>query len=118
MNKASISDRLVIVNGQVASPDYVLQDGDVVAITPTKIEGAVRLPSVKDFKAYLEMTGFQYERQGKGDHEIWKNILGELVSINPSKRGRSEIDIGSIKQLAGITSQSFGDQLSDIFSRI
>ena len=34
------ADYLIRVNRQPVSPDQVLQDGDRVSITPTKIEGA------------------------------------------------------------------------------
>ena len=33
---------LIRVNRQPTAADYVLQDGDRVSLTPTKIEGAVR----------------------------------------------------------------------------
>jgi hypothetical protein len=35
------SDFLIRVNRQPVAADYVLQDGDRISITPTKIEGAV-----------------------------------------------------------------------------
>ena len=34
------SDYLIRVNRQPTAKDYVLQDGDRISITPTKIEGA------------------------------------------------------------------------------
>ncbi len=36
----SASDYLIRVNRQPTTADYVLQEGDRVSITPTKIEGA------------------------------------------------------------------------------
>lgn len=41
MSGKEVSDYLVRVNRQPVSRDYVLQEGDRVTITPTKIEGAV-----------------------------------------------------------------------------
>lgn len=38
-------DYLIRVNRQPVSRDYVLQDGDRISMTPTKIEGACRLAS-------------------------------------------------------------------------
>ncbi len=43
---ASPGDYLIRVNRQPAPADYVLQPGDRVSLTPTKIEGAVQ-PSVQ-----------------------------------------------------------------------
>lgn len=40
---ASPGDYLIRVNRQPAPADYVLQPGDRVSLTPTKIEGAVQL---------------------------------------------------------------------------
>jgi sulfur carrier protein ThiS len=39
-NKGHAKDFLIRVNRQPVAADYVLQDGDRVSITPTKIEGA------------------------------------------------------------------------------
>ena len=36
------SDYLIRVNRQPVARDYVLQDGDRITMTPTKIEGAAR----------------------------------------------------------------------------
>ena len=41
MSGKEVSDYLIRVNRQPVSHDYVLQEGDRVTITPTKIEGAV-----------------------------------------------------------------------------
>lgn len=40
--KGQAADYLIRVNRQPVPPDYVLQEGDRVSITPTKIEGANR----------------------------------------------------------------------------
>ena len=40
MEGAQTSDYLIRVNRQPVPKDYVLQEGDRVTITPTKIEGA------------------------------------------------------------------------------
>lgn len=40
MSGVEASDFLIRVNRQPVSRDYVLQDGDRVTITPTKIDGA------------------------------------------------------------------------------
>ena len=40
MSGKEVSDYLIRVNRQPVSRDYVLQEGDRVTITPTKIEGA------------------------------------------------------------------------------
>ena len=41
------ADYLIRVNRQPTSRDAVLQSGDRISITPTKIEGAATLPSQK-----------------------------------------------------------------------
>ena len=41
LSDRSADDFLIRVNRQPVPRDYVLQDGDRVTITPTKIEGAV-----------------------------------------------------------------------------
>lgn len=40
MSNEQVSDYLIRVNRQPVPKDYVLQEGDRVTITPTKIEGA------------------------------------------------------------------------------
>jgi molybdopterin converting factor small subunit len=40
MSGREASDYMIRVNRQPVAKDYVLQDGDRVTITPTKIEGA------------------------------------------------------------------------------
>jgi len=40
MSGKEVGDYLIRVNRQPVSRDYVLQEGDRVTITPTKIEGA------------------------------------------------------------------------------
>ncbi len=40
MSGQEASDYMIRVNRQPVAKDYVLQDGDRVTITPTKIEGA------------------------------------------------------------------------------
>lgn len=42
MSGREASDYLIRVNRQPVTKDYVLQEGDRVTITPTKIEGAVQ----------------------------------------------------------------------------
>jgi hypothetical protein len=41
-------DYLIRVNRQATTADYVLQEGDRVSMTPTKIEGAIHIPN-RDF---------------------------------------------------------------------
>ncbi len=41
-NKGLATDFLIRVNRQSVAANYVLQDGDRVSITPTKIEGAIK----------------------------------------------------------------------------
>ena len=43
-------DYLIRVNRQPTTADYVLQDGDRVSITPTKIEGAFQRPIITTTK--------------------------------------------------------------------
>ncbi len=38
-------DYLIRVNRQPTTADYVLQEGDRVSMTPTKIEGAIHIPN-------------------------------------------------------------------------
>jgi sulfur carrier protein ThiS len=40
MSKCEAADYLIRVNRQPVPRDYVLQEGDRVTITPTKVEGA------------------------------------------------------------------------------
>ena len=41
MGKEDSEDYLIRVNRQPVAKDYILQDGDRVTITPTKVEGAL-----------------------------------------------------------------------------
>ena len=41
MGEGQPADYLIRVNRQPVTADYVLQEGDRISITPTKIEGAV-----------------------------------------------------------------------------
>jgi sulfur carrier protein ThiS len=43
MSGREASDYLIRVNRQPVAKDYVLREGDRVTITPTKIEGAVKM---------------------------------------------------------------------------
>jgi sulfur carrier protein ThiS len=43
MSGREASDYLIRVNRQSVAKDYVLREGDRVTITPTKIEGAVKM---------------------------------------------------------------------------
>ena len=42
MSGREVSDYLIRVNRQPVAKDYILQEGDRVTVTPTKVEGAKR----------------------------------------------------------------------------
>ena len=51
-------DYLIRVNRQPTTADYVLQEGDRVSMTPTKIEGAIYIPN----RAFPVTQGNLWER--------------------------------------------------------
>jgi hypothetical protein len=67
----SPADYLIRVNRQPTTSDYVLQPGDRVSMTPTKIEGASALNSV-----FSTLSPVPKER-------LWEPVRGSTVCISP-----------------------------------
>lgn len=102
------ADYLIRVNRQPVPRDYVLQDGDRVTMTPTKIEGAARLLFINNdgggFADYVEVpegtsveTFFGQQLPGRNSHDylirvnrqpVPKDYLlqdGDRVTMTPTK---------------------------------
>jgi len=92
---------------------YVLREGDVISVVPRAIR-AEWIPRVKEFKRYLAQRGFNYLCPGKGDHEVWVNGEGVKITLNPSRRNRSEIDKACLQRIADVLDVNYGQVKEEI----
>jgi hypothetical protein len=55
----------------------------------------------RDLIALLKEAGYEFKRQGRGDHEIWWNA-GLKVSVTVDRKLRSRITANEILKEAGL----------------
>jgi len=104
---------LLFVNGRRVSPDYVLCEGDEVAVLPRSMQGEAPMPSRRLFVKHLAKTfGMQRVKgpspRGKGDHEKWRHPDGWSIDVNPGRRDHKEVDKASVADLARKLGLPFG----------
>lgn len=76
----------------------LLKDGDtIIAVGPMR--AAAPPLQMKQFKKYLKNNNFKFQKYGKGDHEIWINLKGQKLSVNPNRRDKRYVDWASVRAL-------------------
>jgi hypothetical protein len=95
------------INGRTAAAACRLAGGELLCIVPARIEGAARVPTLKQFQRLLKRLGFAMLRRGPGDHEQWARE-GIRVAVNRDSRDRKSVDIACVRSLARKLGVQFG----------
>lgn len=112
--KISLDERFVRVNKRTAPLSQVLRDGDVVSVTPTGVRAGAPPMSMRKTKKWMWRKGWKREKNGPGDHEVWKNKNGQRVTLNPKNREKKAVDWASIDQLADAHGLSLQHPMAEI----
>ncbi len=70
-------------------------------------------PKVKSAIKFLKNQGYT-QRPGKGDHLVFNYPNSKPIVINPDKRDKKHIDLGSAKKMAEV----FGESLHTLYEKI